>query len=386
MRVTQSMMASRSIQNINQNYQRLYDLQQQASTGKKLTKPSDDPAAAMAAMKYRTELSELDQFQKNGSQADRWMRDTEAVLEDTAGALHRIRDLAVQASNGSYKPEDLADIGAEISQIKAHIVTLANSKTGDGYLFNGTDVRNTPVKEELLDLSFTSGPFPIWHEGGADEDQSFILHYRGESYKLTGNPGENPLDFEAENGSRISVSGLPGNPFFERIWTEDTPDGPEEMSEPASGAGIILSASEAVAGNGPQVEFEVMKGVNMQAGIDPKAVFSLDLFAELTMLERALKDPVTSSVELEDFISPVSARLDQIVSVRSELGARQVRADLISERVKDQEILFKRLQSENEDADMTKVITELMAQENIHRAALASSARSIQPSLLDFLR
>lgn len=59
---------------------------------------------------------------------------------------------------------------------------------------------------------------------------------------------------------------------------------------------------------------------------------------------------------------------------------------MIENRVMDQEVIARRIMSNNEDADMERVIIDLMTQENIHRAALASGARILQPSLMDFLR
>ena len=51
-----------------------------------------------------------------------------------------------------------------------------------------------------------------------------------------------------------------------------------------------------------------------------------------------------------------------------------------------QEGIAKKQMSENEDIDYEKVITEMLTQESIHRAALSVGARIIQPSLVDFLR
>ena len=55
-------------------------------------------------------------------------------------------------------------------------------------------------------------------------------------------------------------------------------------------------------------------------------------------------------------------------------------------RIDQQEIISKEIMSDNEDIDFEKVVTEMMAQESVYRAALSVGARIIQPTLMDFLR
>ncbi len=78
--------------------------------------------------------------------------------------------------------------------------------------------------------------------------------------------------------------------------------------------------------------------------------------------------------------------IDALASERAELGARVNRAEMIENRLLDQEITAKKIMSENEDIDFEEAIIELVIQESLHSAALAVGARIIQPSLLDFLR
>ncbi|HHY21438.1 MAG TPA: flagellar hook-associated protein 3, partial [Bacilli bacterium] len=78
--------------------------------------------------------------------------------------------------------------------------------------------------------------------------------------------------------------------------------------------------------------------------------------------------------------------LDSIVAERAELGARVNRVELIEERLGEQEVISKRIMSNNEDIDFEQVIIDLKTQEVVHRSALAAGARIMQPTLLDFLR
>ena len=103
MRITQSMLSNNMLNNISNSYERLGKLQQQITTQKKFSKPSDDPAAAMMGMTYRTNVKQVEQYQSNISEATSWLESTDSALNQAISALQRIRELAVQASNGTYE-------------------------------------------------------------------------------------------------------------------------------------------------------------------------------------------------------------------------------------------------------------------------------------------
>ena len=62
MRITNKMMTNNALYNISNNKTLLSNLEQQYSTGKKITKPSDDPIVAVRALKFRTNLTELNRY------------------------------------------------------------------------------------------------------------------------------------------------------------------------------------------------------------------------------------------------------------------------------------------------------------------------------------
>ena len=78
--------------------------------------------------------------------------------------------------------------------------------------------------------------------------------------------------------------------------------------------------------------------------------------------------------------------MENISTQWSEDGARTNRFELIVQRLTDQEVNLKTLRSEVNDVDMAKIIIDLKTQESVHQAALATGARIMQVSLLDFLR
>jgi flagellar hook-associated protein 3 FlgL len=129
---------------------------------------------------------------------------------------------------------------------------------------------------------------------------------------------------------------------------------------------------------------EVSKGVKLKVNITPNNVFGQPLFDTLQQIENTLNGVATE--DMNSLLSNLDEHMNNVLAERSELGARYNRLELITQRIGEQQVIAKRMISDNEDADIEKVITDLKVQESVHRAALAVGARIIQPTLLDFLR
>ncbi len=78
--------------------------------------------------------------------------------------------------------------------------------------------------------------------------------------------------------------------------------------------------------------------------------------------------------------------IEHLLNQRASVGARDIRLERTHSRLTDLELGFTKLLSEVEDADMTKLVTDLATYENNYQAALMARARIIQPSLLDILQ
>lgn len=141
-RVTQSMMSSQLLRNLNTNMRQMDNLQNQLSTGRKLNKPSDDPVGITYSMRYRSELSANEQYEKNADAAQSWLDFTDTVLGQAGDVFQRVRELAVQGANGTNTPESLNSIKSEIGQLYEQLVQIGNSEFNGKYVFNGqfTDV------------------------------------------------------------------------------------------------------------------------------------------------------------------------------------------------------------------------------------------------------
>jgi flagellar hook-associated protein 3 FlgL len=98
----------------------------------------------MKGMSYRTQVTEVEQFKRNLSEAYNWMETTDAALDQGTQALMRIRELATQAANDTYSPGERENIAKEVTQLREHLFSISNTKNGNKYVFNGTDTTNAP--------------------------------------------------------------------------------------------------------------------------------------------------------------------------------------------------------------------------------------------------
>ncbi|MGE6611839.1 flagellar hook-associated protein FlgL [Peribacillus sp. NPDC076916] len=292
MRVTQSMLTNNMLRNLSGSYEKMAKLQEQVSSQKKFSKPSDNPVAAMMGMGYRTNLNQIGQYQSNIAEATNWIDSTDDAITEAVSAMQRIRELTVQGSNGTYEGEQLKTITEEIKQLKEHLITLGDTQIGGKYIFNGqdTNVRPSSVKDA--------------------------------------------------NGNTVYGTG--------------------------------------------DINLEVFSGISLKINTDGSKTFG-EALASGGSIDHTI-DALENDGDVSGTLAGLDATIDTFLSMQAQVGARQNRVELMTDRLKQQEVFATDILSKNEDVDIEKAIMDLTTQESVHSAALSIGARIMQPSLLDFLR
>lgn len=150
-RVTQGSITSQLLRNINKNMAQSGRIQEQMSTGMKINRPSDDPVGITYSLRYRSDLSLNDRYQTNVDSATSFLDFNDTMLTQVNDVAERIKELAVQGSNGTNPGVALDNIASEMTQLKEQLVDIANSQFKGKYIFNGqfTDKKpydpNNPV-------------------------------------------------------------------------------------------------------------------------------------------------------------------------------------------------------------------------------------------------
>lgn len=131
-------------------------------------------------------------------------------------------------------------------------------------------------------------------------------------------------------------------------------------------------------------QVEVSRGVFMKANVNPANVFNQEMFDTVQNIQDQLES--ADPKQLDNLLDDLDKVMNTLSAERSDLGARYNRLETVENRLGQQEVLAARVLSDNEDADIERVIMDLKSQESVHRAALSVGARIIQPTLMDFLR
>jgi flagellar hook-associated protein 3 FlgL len=299
-RVTQSMLNQNMIFNLNKNNKALEKFQEQMSSGKKISKPSDDPVTAVRGMFNRTVLSEIEQYKRNIDDGISWMTVTDEALNEVTTVLQRVRELAVQGLSATNDINGRYAIADEINQLKEQLGGIANSQIAGKYIFAGTDVKTPPYRVD---------------SAVANSSEAFR------------NANLEKIELQVGHTNSVQI-----NVFGKNVFNND--------------------------GNG--------------------GIFKV--------LEDIVADYNSGNSSKTDYLTRLDKQMDNLLQERSELGARMNRMELSLSRIDGLEISTTRLLSKEEDVDISKVIVDLKAQENVQRSALSVGARIIQPSLLDFLR
>lgn len=292
MRVTQSMLTNNILSNLSSSYEKMSKLQEQVSSQKKFSKPSDNPVAAMMGMGYRTNLNQIGQYQSNIAEATNWIDSTDDAITESVSAMQRIRELTVQGSNGTYEGEQLKTITEEIKQLKEHLITLGDTQIGGKYIFNGqdTNVRPSSVKDG--------------------------------------------------NGNTVYGTG--------------------------------------------DINLEVFSGISLKINTDGSKIFG-DALAAGGSIDQTI-EALENGGDVTGTLEGLDATINTFLGMQAQVGARQNRIELMTDRLKQQEVFATEILSKNEDVDIEKAIMDLTTQESVHSAALSIGAKIMQPSLLDFLR
>ena len=129
------------------------------SSGERITSAGSDASGLAVSEKMRSQIRGLNQASRNIGDAVSFVQVAEGYLSETTDILQRIRELAVQGSNGVYSDEDRMQIAVEVSQLVAEVDRIASSAQ-----FNGMNLLTGRFSRE----SNTVMQFQI----GANADQS----------------------------------------------------------------------------------------------------------------------------------------------------------------------------------------------------------------------
>lgn len=133
------------------------------SSGLRINRAGDDASGLAVSEKMRSQIRGLNQASKNAANGISLIQTSEGYLQESQDILQRLRELAIQASNGIYTNEDRMQIQVEVSQLVDEIDRIASHAQ-----FNGMNLLTGRFARENGDNIITSS---MWFHIGANMDQ-----------------------------------------------------------------------------------------------------------------------------------------------------------------------------------------------------------------------
>ncbi len=304
MRITLGMILDGVRHGVMNSADRLLEAQDRATTGKRISRPSDDVPGIGRALTYRSAIATIEQFKRNADIANSQMSMTCATLDSIVDELQGVWKAALQAGGPATNGPALDALAMQLEESMKSLGSLANTQHLGKYIFAGSDSTNPPFS-----IDPNAAP-PCTYNG---DSTAFVIQVAPGIYLPSTVTGD-----ELFNVGGSSVAGTP------------------------------------------------------------------DVFTTLQELRDLVKsgDVTNISAKIED----VKKNLDNIVSMRSQIGARMKQLDSNQSTLMDSKIKMQILLSETEDADMAEELIELMTRQNVYQAAIATASRVLQTSLTDFLK
>jgi flagellin len=133
------------------------------SSGMRINKAGDDASGLAVSEKMRSQIRGLNQASDNAANGVSFIQATEGNLQETTDIIQRIRELAVQSSNGIYSSEDRMQIQVEVSQLVDEVDRIASHAQ-----FNGMNMLTGRFAKETGENTVTGS---MWFHIGANMDQ-----------------------------------------------------------------------------------------------------------------------------------------------------------------------------------------------------------------------
>ncbi|MEZ4278075.1 MAG: flagellar hook-associated protein FlgL [Myxococcota bacterium] len=138
MRITQSMLSRMNMQQLTLQRGRLARTQEQASTGRRLNRPSDDPVDFRSALRLKDAMSQTDRYLRSVDLSRTRLRASEEAMADAMDVVGEAQALAVQARNSTNGPDARAALRSQVEQYFDQLLDASNAKApGGGYVFAG---------------------------------------------------------------------------------------------------------------------------------------------------------------------------------------------------------------------------------------------------------
>ncbi len=383
MRVTERQQADVVLRTIENLRSGIATGSEQIASGKRVNRPSDDPAAAERINQFRNVLRTTERRLQTVNEGVGRLDLSDKVLEQAGNTFQRAGELAVGARNDTNTAVERRNIAQEVQQLILGLTGIANTQLNGRFVFAGNETQTEPYV-----LGTATGSVGTANTGGATIAASVAtasaLQPDGYQIQFT-----SPTQFDIVNLT-TSQTVSTGNAYtsgatfsFDGLDVAITNGG----GPPASGDQFNVRVGYAYQGDGASLDVEIGDGQSVQVNIPGSQVFSgptTNLFENLQDFHQAL---VTNDVDgIDTAIGQFTESLSQVNNARATIGANGNRLTTIKDSLDLLAVNTQGLRSDFEDADFAKVASDLASLQTTLEASLATLSRQFETSLLNFIR
>ncbi len=398
MRIATASRYDSSVATLQERQAELTRLQQQLSSGKRISTPSDDPVGAARAERAYIAQQRIGASQRSVQASRNAMSLAESALGSAVDLLQSARETIASAGNGSYGPTDRAALAAQLKQLRSQLLAVANQSDGNGgHVFGGQGNGSEPFLDGAGGVRFAGSAGQTMLPGtdalpASLDGQAIWLGARSGNGVFTtaadpANTGQGWIDA----GGVTDPAALTGHDvqIVFSVSGGSTTYSVLDNGAPTAIAGAAYSPGATISIDGMAVQVSGQPADGDRFTIAPSSA-DLDPFAVLDRAIGALGNPDANPGQVAQAVSDglrdIDAVMGQVQGARSAAGATLARLDQLDQRNQDQQLAAQTAQSNAEDVDMVQAVSEFQSQQTSYQAALQSYAIVQRLSLFDYLK
>jgi flagellar hook-associated protein 3 FlgL len=378
---------------------RMYSTQNELSTGRKVSSPSEDPVNASQIVTAQASVSRQASFSANQAYLEGELRQLESTLGSVGDTISTAREMLVSAGNGTFIDADRRNIAINLSSLRAQLVSLGNTRGSDGqHLFSGFQSNTTPFSQSGTSIVYAgdAGTRGVMVANGlaiqsnADGQSLFMQIPTGNGTFSTGVAATNAGNAKIDTGTVTSTTALTGQNYEIRLTAAATIDVVNTTTNTLVQSQAYVPG-QAISFDGLQVTLTGTPAIGDEFIVTQGQTASV--FDAIDQAIAALNTTVlndTDRAKVNDAIRQASASIEQAFNValakRAEVGGRMTALDTASSVGAGIEFEDKALLSKLQDVDYAEAASRFASQQTGLQAALAAYAQTSKMSLFDYLR
>jgi flagellar hook-associated protein 3 FlgL len=368
------------------------------TSGKRVNKASDDPAAAARSERAQATQARTVATQRAVDASNNAMTLSEGALGDANSLMQQVREALVSAGNATYGDSERSGVADTIAGLRTQLLAIANRTDGSGhYLFGGQSTTVAPFSDTPGGVQFTG-------TAGASESatsDSLPLSVDGNTAWMTARTGNGVFATSAttstgsawiDNGKVVDPSALTGATYsvqFSVSGSATTYSVIKAGAPPTTAqSGVPFDSGDTISVDGMSATISGVPA-NGDAFQFAPSTSTLSVFDTLDQAIAALKTPDRSDAAIQQSnalgIQNVDSAMSQLSSARSAVGATMNRVDSVTDRLSALKLSSQTEQSNAEDLDMTQAISDFSNQQTGYDAALKAYSMVQGLSLFKYL-